>query len=586
MKFGVLALDYDGTVAREGILDPEVRIAIKEARARGIVVILVTGRILSDLKRVAGNLDFVDAVVAENGAVHSFPNGQIRLVGHRPPQAFLDELRRRGIQFQVGECIVETDAASAPQILEMIRKLELQFVLLFNRSRLMVLPPAISKSTGLQEVLNVLRLSAHNTIGIGDAENDHDLLSACEIAVAVSWGSPALQKDADEIVRGDGPRAVAQYIRQASRQMRLPQVRTSRHQCVVGTAHDGSPVAFSVLGRNFLVVGDSHAGKSWTTGLICEQMILQGYCVCVIDPEGDYGGLESLPGVVMLGGTDQPPELPDVTHALRHFDLSVVIDLSRVGYREKLSYLKALLPMLASLRRNSGLPHRIVVDEAHYFLFEADVRQLLDFELGAYTIVTYRPSDLHPDLQKDLHLILVKRLTEPKEVQTLLTMAGNKNPESEWSTILGALKTDEAAILPGPEEASGTLQCFRLLPRMTPHVRHKSKYFDLQLLADHEFVFTENGKMVPPPAGSLKQFVKLLTNKLHTCLDGHARRGDFSRWIADTFHDDRLASDVRKVEQRYRLGHIDDVRDSISQLIQERYQFSSESPLSSSSVTN
>ena len=586
MKFGVLALDYDGTVAREGILDPEVRIAIKEARARGIVVILVTGRILSDLKRVAGNLDFVDAVVAENGAVHSFPNGQIRLVGHRPPQAFLDELRRRGIQFQVGECIVETDAASAPQILEMIRKLELQFVLLFNRSRLMVLPPAISKSTGLQEVLNVLRLSAHNTIGIGDAENDHDLLSACEIAVAVSWGSPALQKDADEIVRGDGPRAVAQYIRQASRQMRLPQVRTSRHQCLVGTAHDGSPVAFSVLGRNFLVVGDSHAGKSWTTGLICEQMILQGYCVCVIDPEGDYGGLESLPGVVMLGGSDQPPELPDVTHALRHFDLSVVIDLSRVGYREKLSYLKALLPMLASLRRNSGLPHRIVVDEAHYFLFEADVRQLLDFELGAYTIVTYRPSDLHPDLQKDLHLIFVKRLTEPKEVQTLLTMAGNKNPESEWSTILGALKTDEAAILPGPEEASGTLQCFRLLPRMTPHVRHKSKYFDLQLLADHEFVFTENGKMVPPPAGSLKQFVKLLTNKLHTCLDGHARRGDFSRWIADTFHDDRLASDVRKVEQRYRLGHIDDVRDSISQLIQERYQFSSESPLSSSSVTN
>ena len=481
MKFGVLALDYDGTVAREGVLDPEVRTAITEARARGIVVILATGRILSDLKRVAGNLDFVDAVVAENGAVQSFPNGQIRLVGYRPPHVFLDELSRRGIQFQVGECIVESDAASAPQILEVIRQLELQFALLFNRSRLMVLPPAVSKSTGLQEVLNVFRLSAHNAVGIGDAENDHDLLSACEIAVAVSWGSPALQKDADEIVHGDGPRAAAEYIRQVSRQMRLPQVRPSRHQCVVGTAHDGSPVAFSVLGRNFLVVGDSYAGKSWATGLVCEQMILQGYCVCVIDPEGDYGGLESLPGIVILGGADNPPELPDVTQALRHFDLSVVIDLSRVGYEEKLSYLKTLLPMLASLRRSTGLPHRIIVDEAHYFLCEADVRQLLDFELDAYTLVTYRPSDLHPDLRKDLHLILVKRLTEPKEVQALLTMAGNENPESEWTNILGALKTDEAAILPGPEEAPGTLQCFRLLPRMTPHVRHRSKYFDQPL---------------------------------------------------------------------------------------------------------
>jgi hypothetical protein len=38
---------------------------------------------------------------------------------------------------------------------------------------------------------------------------------------------------------------------------------------------------------------------------------------------------------------------------------------------------------------------------------------------------------------------------------------------------------------------------------------------------------------------------------------------------------------VREVEQRYRLGHVDDVRKSISQLVQERYQFSSESALSS-----
>ena len=38
MKFGVLALDYDGTIARDGALDPDVKAAIMEARARGIVV--------------------------------------------------------------------------------------------------------------------------------------------------------------------------------------------------------------------------------------------------------------------------------------------------------------------------------------------------------------------------------------------------------------------------------------------------------------------------------------------------------------------------------------------------------------------
>jgi len=579
MKFSVLALDYDGTIACDGALSPEVKAAIAEARARGVVVVIVTGRILSDLKRVAGNLDFVDAVVAENGAVLSFPNGQTRLVGHRPPQAFLDSLSRCGVQFQAGECTLETDAAMAPQVLAVIRELELPLVLVFNRSRLMVLPQAISKSTGFQAALNVLRLSAHNSIGIGDAENDHELLSACEIGVAVSWGSPALQKEADEIIHGVGPPAVAEYVRQVSQQMRLHEGSTSRHKITVGTGFNGNPVAFSIDGRNVLIVGDPHAGKSWGAGLACEQMILQGYCVCVVDPEGDYGSLESLPGVVVLGGADYPPDLPDVARALRHFDLSAILNLSRIGYEEKVAYLKALLPMLASLRRTTGLPHRIVVDEAHYFLGEANVTQLLDFELGAYTIVTYRPSDLHPDLRRGLHVIIAKRLTQEKEVQTLLTIAGNKNLEGEWTKILGALGPEDAALLPAPEQAAGTLQRFKLLPRMTSHVRHRSKYFDMEVASGHEFLFTENGAIIGPPARSLKQFVTLLASKSHLCLDEHARRGDFSRWIAGTFRDHHLASDVRKIEQRCRLGHLHDVRESLSQAIQERYRLSSEHDL-------
>jgi len=582
MKFSVLALDYDGTIACDGLLSPEVKAAIVEARARSVVVVIVTGRILSDLKRVAGNLDFVDAVVAENGAVLSFPNGQTRLLGHRPPDEFHDALCRRAIHFQAGECVIEADAGMAPQILAVIRELELPLVLVFNRSRLMVLPQGISKSTGFRAALNMLRLSAHNSIAIGDAENDHELLSACEIGVAVGWGSPALQKEADEIIHGVGPPAVAEYVRQVSLQMRLAERSTSRHKITVGTGLDGNPVAFSIDGRNVLIVGDPHAGKSWGAGLACEQMILQGYCVCVVDPEGDYGSLESLPGVVVLGGTDFPPDLPDVARALRYFDLSVVINLSRIGYEEKVTYLKALLPMLASLRRTTGLPHRIVVDEAHYFLSEPNVTQLLDFELGAYTIVTYRPSDLHPDLRRGLHVIIAKRLTQAKEVQTLLTITGNKNLEGDWTKILGVLGPEDAALLPTSEQATGTLQRFKLLPRMTPHVRHRAKYFDMEVATGHEFLFTENGALIGPPARSLKQFVTLLASKSHLCLAEHARRGDFSRWIASTFHDHHLASDVRKVEQRCRIGHLDHVCKALSQAIQERYCFSSAQDLVSS----
>jgi hypothetical protein len=83
MKLSVIALDHDGTIARADVLDPSVREAIAEARTSGIIVLLVTGRILDDLRRVAGDLHFVDGVIAENGAVLHFP-GVSGLLSWRP----------------------------------------------------------------------------------------------------------------------------------------------------------------------------------------------------------------------------------------------------------------------------------------------------------------------------------------------------------------------------------------------------------------------------------------------------------------------------------------------------------------------
>ena len=60
MRLSAIALDYDGTVARCDALDPSVRGAIAAARTKGIAVLLVTGRILEELRRVAGDLHFVD----------------------------------------------------------------------------------------------------------------------------------------------------------------------------------------------------------------------------------------------------------------------------------------------------------------------------------------------------------------------------------------------------------------------------------------------------------------------------------------------------------------------------------------------
>lgn len=584
MKFSALALDFDGTIARDDVLEPGMRKAIAEVRARGIVVMIVTGRIFDDLRRVAGDLHFVDAVVAENGAVIEFPDsGYSAAVGQSPPTALLDELRREGIRFDAGRVVVEIDAGEAPRVLGIIRKLELPLVLVFNRGRAMVLPEAISKATGIRRALTILRLSPHNAVAIGDAENDHQLLEACEVGVAVAWGSEALKAVADYVLPGDGPPAVADYIRALANRRRIPAPLKTRRRLLLGHSDDGRPLALAVRGRNVLVAGDPKSGKSWVTGLLAEQLIIYGYCLCIIDPEGDYASLEALPGVVVLGGADPLPRPRDLLRALRHPDVSVVLDLSHASHEEKADYLRSVLPGLAGLRRRTGLPHRIVVDEAHYFLHDPDVLELLDLELNGYTLVTYRASKLHPDVLAASQAILVTRESNPNEVRALFalcrTCEGRMRVE-EWERLLEGLVLGEAVALPVTEEAEGEVRRIRLAPRLTPHVRHLAKYVDIPVQHGHAFVFWRDGAQTGARAQTLREFVAAVEYTPANVLDGHLRRSDFSRWVAEVFGDYALAKELGRLEVEYRNGTLTDVSARLSQVIRSRYEFAEPAPAS------
>jgi hydroxymethylpyrimidine pyrophosphatase-like HAD family hydrolase len=572
MKFSVLALDYDGTIARNGRAHPAVLEAIREARARQIVIVLVTGRIMSDLRRVLAEQRLFDAIVAENGAVLAFPSGRTRLLGRPPSRAFLDELYRLEVAFEIGECVLEGDASAAPKILDAVRNLELPLMLVFNRGRVMVLPQGINKATGLREALNTLRLSLHNCIAIGDAENDFALLEACEIGVAVGWGNKSLCAIADDVLQGSGPAAVADYIRQVSAHTKLPPNRTDRRRIALGRTADGRPMEIAIHGHNILIAGDPRSGKSWITGLFCEQLILQGYCLCVIDPEGDYATLESLPGVVVFGGEEPPPRLSDVARALRYPEVSIVIDLSAITHAEKLSYLDKLLPMLAALRRSIGLPHWIVVDEAHYFLHQPELGQRVDFELAAYVLITYRPSQLHPELLRALESIIVTPLTDPWEVRALTTLCGAQGAETEWGNVLGGLGIDEAAVLPQQPGDGRVPQPFTITERITLHVRHRAKYFEVPLPEEQAFVFTCNGQVIGERARTLKEFVTIQERLPAAAIEGHAQRGDYSRWVAEVFGDHLLAKEIRNAEKQFCRGQVANLSESLTKLVRERYE--------------
>jgi hydroxymethylpyrimidine pyrophosphatase-like HAD family hydrolase len=582
MKLVALALDFDGTIAIDGVLDPAVRRAIAAARQHGIVVVLATGRRLADLQRAAGDLTCFDAVVAENGAVLHFPaSGRHVVIGHPPSQLFVDHLRRRGVEVEVGETVIETGAGSACAALDVLRRLEQPLVLAFNRGRLMVLPQAVSKSTGLRRALTALRVSIHNAVGIGDAENDHDLLDACEVGVAVGWGSPALRAVADEIIQGSGPASVAAYIDRITRQPRLSAAQMGRRQLFLGRQHDGETVSLAVRGRTMVIAGEPGTGKSWLAGLLCEQLILQEYCLCIIDPEGDYRSLEALPGVITLGGDDPPPSPRELIKAFRHPDVSVIVDLSKLSHREKIEYLDTLLPLLVTLRRRTGLPHKILLDEAHYFLGGPDASRLIDPELAGYILVTYRVSGLARSIRTSPDsVVVVTRETDPHEADTLIGMCRPPSASAD-RTVFSELATNEAALLPGAEESQGRVRRFQLAPRLTAHVRHQSKYLDMPVLDAQAFVFTENGRH-GPRARTLKDFIGLLAALPPERLHAHLVRHDFSRWLGDVFRDHPLAVHVRELEARTGSEDTKDIAAAIAQSIRARYETATDRAIAAS----
>ncbi len=550
MLLRAIALDYDGTIATNGVVHPDVRDSIKAARQSGLLVIIVTGRILRELRRVAGELDFVDAVVAENGAVLLLSNGHRRLLAPPPFPVLLSKLSDRNIEFTVGRCLVDLDAEHASSVLSIIRELELPLVISFNRNKMMVLPQTTSKASGLREILNILGTSIHNAIGIGDAENDYELLRCCEYGIAVQWAPHFLKAEADFVLAGEGPEAVAEYITGVSLENRLPPGLRKHRKLVLESIAGQASVEISIRGRNILIAGDTKSGKSWLAGLFCEQMVLQNYTLLVFDPEGDYGSLTSLPNTVVFGGGKYLPTEDDLINIL-HQGLNLVLDLSHLEPADKFSYIRQNLPLAASYRRNRGYPHCIVLDECHYFLEHSYNEKILDSELGSYLLVTYLPSQLPPEVLQSFEAVIATRIVDRKEVDVLKQIAGPELIQANWYGLLQNLETTEAALLPPTEEAGEKPRRFTVAPRLTLHVRHRTKYFERPVSQSQAFIFTDNGKKIGEQALTLADLLVGIKALPEPVICDHIQRHDFSRWINDALGDRFFSGSVQELESIY-----------------------------------
>jgi HAD superfamily hydrolase (TIGR01484 family) len=215
MRFAALATDYDGTLAHNNVAGEDAIGALMQLQRSGRRLILVTGRMLPDLRASFTELDLFDGVVAENGAVLYDPSqNRTRILAPPAAPEFVAALRAKQVEpLAIGESIVATCEPYDRVVLETIWELGLDLAITLNKGAVMVLPSNVNKATGLEEQANSLGLSLHNIAGIGDAENDVAFLMRCGAAAAPANALDSVKAVCDVITRGDHGHGVAEFAR-------------------------------------------------------------------------------------------------------------------------------------------------------------------------------------------------------------------------------------------------------------------------------------------------------------------------------------------------------------------------------------
>jgi len=364
MRYLALACDYDGTLAFNGRMATSTWEALNRFRSSGRRVILVTGRVLSEILSICTDTELFDLVVAENGGVLYEPSSRREKILASPPSpALIRLLTEHEIPFQIGRVVLATRQPHEDVVLRTIQELGLELHVIFNKGAVMVLPAGINKASGLQAALEELKLSAHNVVGVGDAENDHAFLSLCECGVVVANALPALKENADWVTQGENGAGVIELSEEIlEADLHFLEAGLTRHYVTLGTRDPDHPIQISPFGHNLLITATSAKDTSSFTASVLEQLVNAGYQCCVIDSEGDYASFQN---ALALGSDDRAPSSDEILQILEDPKTQSVVNLRSLSGFKRRSFLTNLLSRIRELQQRLGRPHWLVMNQAH-----------------------------------------------------------------------------------------------------------------------------------------------------------------------------------------------------------------------------
>ncbi|MDH4277277.1 MAG: HAD hydrolase family protein [Acidimicrobiia bacterium] len=542
----LVAFDYDGTLTLAGRPTDDVLAALARARATGLIVVLITGRIMDELRAEFPDVaDHFDALVLENGALIDIGS---RHVTTAPPidPAVSAALTSRQIEHRTGNVIVAASAADEHVIVDELNRLGLEYQTIHNRSELMVVPSGINKGVGLEAVLAELGISPHDTVVVGDAENDHSLLAAAALGVAVANAVHSLRSAADVVIDSADGVGIIELVDDLLETAVFWQ-RRRQQQITLGDDDDGDPVRIPAQPANLIVSGGSGDGKSYLAGLIAEQLIDLEYSVLIVDPEGDHVGLDTLRPAVVLGdnGPAPPPEI--VVNLLKRSDACVILDLSALTSANRRRYLADLPAAVEACRRTYGRPHWVLIDEAHQSIAPTEAALgAIDLAASGYCLITWRPDELPAPFIAGTDMVLAMTTPNPDPQTVDLLAAVSHLPRRD---VAERVTGPTGSVVVASRSQPSRLQRAHLASRTTHHLRHEHKY-DAEGTPPHRAFWFRNER--DQLTGAVAHNLHELETELGHCARGvirhHARLGDFSRWVNDVFRNRRLAARIGAIE--------------------------------------
>ncbi|GHD15292.1 HAD-IIB family hydrolase [Tianweitania populi] len=562
MYYIALATDYDGTLATHGKVSAETLAALKRFKESGRKLILVTGRELPDLKECFPEFKLFDKIVAENGALIYTPaSEEERVIATPPPPAFIEALKDRGVdRMSVGRAIVATWEPHQNTALDLIREQGLELEIIFNKSAVMILQSGVNKATGLDAALDDLGFSAHNVIGIGDAENDHALLRRCGLGVAVANAIPALKETADLVMRSERGRAVENLIdRVLKKGGEEPLVQ--KQAVAVGCNDDDTPVELWPT-DTVLIAGTSGIGKSTLATALTERFVEKDFQFCVFDPEGDYDGLEH---AVVVGDGEAAPTKEQALQLLEQSRTNIVVSTLALGLDERPPFFTDFLPELGRLRSRCARPHWLIVDETHHLMPKRreDTPLVLSVRFPGMIMITVHPDSVSADALKLATAVIALGPEGDKVIKKFCAMTGRDMPAGVKPA------SDEQVLFWRPDGEDAPRPITPIKP-LQSRKRHSRKYAVGTLNEQGSFYFRGPGDKMNLRIQNLMIFVQVAEGIDEETWLHHLRAGDFSTWFKKQLRDDEMAEEARAIERDDSLSP-DDTRKGIIEAVRRRY---------------